>query len=59
MNKLRRLLQKTTKEEIRGLAKILKSEFPTPDSIINPFSETTIKNEKYKLLPNKWKGEIS
>ncbi len=36
MNKLRRLLQKTTKEEIRDLAKILKSEFPTPDSIINP-----------------------
>jgi len=36
MNKLRRLLQKTTKEEIKGLAKILKSEFPTPDSIIKP-----------------------
>ena len=28
------MLQKATKEEIRGLAEILKSESPTPDSII-------------------------
>ena len=39
MNRLRKLLQKATKEEIKCLAEIIDSDLPTPDSIIESLQQ--------------------
>ncbi|RLB01913.1 MAG: hypothetical protein DRG59_13415 [Deltaproteobacteria bacterium] len=58
MNKLRRLLHKTTKEELEVWQKFLNQNSRHLTPLLSPFSETTIKNENTSYCPINGKGKF-